>query len=65
MSWVMKLITNYTKDIFNHLKNYVGHCNYIGKIIKYMFWHYEHFLLINKCNFIEINVTNYQVNYEL
>jgi hypothetical protein len=26
---------------------------------KYMFWHYEHFWPINKCNFIEINLMSH------
>jgi hypothetical protein len=33
----MRLTTNFAKDIRNHLKNYVGHCNCIGQVIKYMF----------------------------
>jgi hypothetical protein len=59
---VMMLII-VVKYIFDCFFNRVGHYNYIRQVIKYMFWYYEHFLPVNKCNLIEISVMNHVVDH--
>ncbi len=49
------------KDIHNHFFNHIIYCNCIRQVVKYMFWHYEHFWPIY---FIEMSVLNHEVDYQ-